>query len=128
MHANTEARTERWLPQPLGRGAGRFRGDGDSIDESPMAVADADTSVDEAPDQLADTSSTQPRRSQENTVMTKPSATAARNDAPAVPATTSPSTPSASDQGVVVEVGKKRRRSAVADAPAIGFDQMRSLR
>jgi len=93
-----------------------------------MAVTDADTSVDEAPDQLAETSSTQPRRSQENTVMTQPSAKAARSDAPSVPATTSPSTPPASDQGVVVEVGKKRRRSAVADAPAIGFDQMRSLR
>jgi hypothetical protein len=31
-------------------------------------------------------------------------------------------------QGVVVEVDEKRRRSAVADAPVIGFDQMRSLR
>lgn len=31
-------------------------------------------------------------------------------------------------QGIVVEVGEKRRRPAVADAPIIGFDQMRSLR
>ena len=30
--------------------------------------------------------------------------------------------------GVVVEAGEKRRRSAVAKAPAVGFDQMRSLR
>jgi hypothetical protein len=30
--------------------------------------------------------------------------------------------------GVVVEAGEKRRRSAVAEAPVVGFDQMRSLR
>jgi ABC-type branched-subunit amino acid transport system ATPase component len=30
--------------------------------------------------------------------------------------------------GVVVEAGEKRRRSAVAKAPVVGFDQMRSLR